>query len=128
MGESDTLTDPPSPAVVVRLVENHRRFLSFVQKRVGNAEEILQDALAKGVARAGEIRDEERAVAWFYRLLRNAVIDHWRARDVEARGAEAFALNPGKAAGRAEHKGKTYFFCSVSGKSKFEANPGQYAK
>lgn len=84
----------PSPAVVAALIENHRRFLGFLQKRVGNpadAEEILQAAFVKGLARAGEIRDEDRAVAWFYRLLRNAVIDHWRERAAENRAAEALA-------------------------------------
>ena len=45
-----------------------------------DAEDILQDVFVRGLGRAGEIRDEERAVAWFYGLLRNAVVDHWRAR------------------------------------------------
>lgn len=45
----------------------------------------------KGLARAGEIRDEDRAVAWFYRLLRNTVVDHWRERAAESRAAEALA-------------------------------------
>jgi DNA-directed RNA polymerase specialized sigma24 family protein len=41
--------------------------------------------------RSDEIRDEERAVAWFYRLLRRAIADHWRTRAAERRGAEALA-------------------------------------
>ena len=84
----------PSPATLAVLVDNHRRFLDFLERRVGSrdeAEEILQAAFVRGIERAGEIRDEERAVAWFYRLLRNAVIDHWRARAAEARGQEALA-------------------------------------
>ena len=86
--------DPPDPAVIAVLVENHRRFLAFLEKRVGSraeAEDILQDAFVRGLARAGEIRDDERAVAWFYRLLRNAVVDHWRARAVRDRGLETLA-------------------------------------
>src|SRR5687767_13558660 len=85
---------PASPAVTAALVENHRRFLAFLQKRVGSradAEDILQAAFVKGLAHAGEIRDEERAVAWFYRLLRNAVADHWRARAAADRAVEAAA-------------------------------------
>src|SRR5690606_13706155 len=34
------------------------------------------------------LRDEESAVAWFYRLLRNAVVDHYRRRGAEARALE----------------------------------------
>lgn len=87
-------------AVVAALVDNHRRFLGFVQKRVGDraaAEEIVQAAFVRGLEKAGEIRDEERAVAWFYRLLRNAIVDHWRARGVETRAVEALARELGDA-------------------------------
>ena len=86
----------PDPAVVAVLVDNHRRFLAFLQKRVGTreeAEDILQDAFVRGLARAGEIRDEERAVPWFYRLLRNAVVDHWRKKGARDRALEALALD-----------------------------------
>ena len=41
-------------------------------------------ALEKG----GEIRDGESAVAWFYRLLRNALADHWRKRAADRRAIE----------------------------------------
>ena len=86
--------EQPEPAVVAAWVENHRRFLAFLERRVESraaAEEILQEAFVRGLGQAHEIRDDERAVAWFYRLLRNAVIDHYRARGAEARGLEALA-------------------------------------
>ncbi len=82
---------------VAALVENHCRFLTFLERRVGDrdtAEEILQAAFVRGIERAGEIRDDERAVAWFYRLLRNALVDHWRSRAAERRGKEALAREP----------------------------------
>lgn len=90
----------PAPAVVSALVENHRRFLAFLERRVSSradAEEILQAAFVRGLERAGEIRDEERAVPWFYRLLRNALVDHWRARGAEAKASEALARELGDA-------------------------------
>jgi RNA polymerase sigma-70 factor (ECF subfamily) len=74
------------------LVENHRRFLAFLRKRVGSeadAEEILQSAFVKAIEKGGTLRDGESAVAWFYRLLRNALADHWRRRDAERRAVEA---------------------------------------
>jgi Cu+-exporting ATPase len=32
------------------------------------------------------------------------------------------------AAGKSEHNGKTYYFCSLACKAKFDAHPSQYAK
>ena len=73
------------------LVANHRRFLSFLERRVGSrqeAEEILQDAFVRSVERVGAIRNEERAVAWFFRVLRNAVVDRYRRRGREPRALD----------------------------------------
>lgn len=92
-------TDQPEPAresTVSRLLANHRRFLDFLSTRVGNredAEEILQDAFVRGLQKAGTIRDEESAVAWFYRLLRNAVTDHYRRNAAGRKAAEGKARN-----------------------------------
>ena len=43
-----------SPAPIIALLENHRAFLSYLERRVGDralAEDILQEAFAKVVAR-----------------------------------------------------------------------------
>ena len=37
-------------------------------------------------------------------------------------------VEPATAAGRSEYGGKTYYFCSKSCKTKFDANPAQYVK
>ena len=37
-------------------------------------------------------------------------------------------VDPAKAAGSSEYNGKTYYFCSKSCKTKFDANPAQYSK
>jgi Cu+-exporting ATPase len=37
-------------------------------------------------------------------------------------------IEPAKAAGTSQYKGKTYYFCSTSCKAKFDANPAQYVK
>jgi RNA polymerase sigma-70 factor (ECF subfamily) len=81
-------------AAVAELVAHRERFLAFVRSRVRDreeAEEILQGAFVKALARADDVRDDERVVAWFYRLLRNALADHWRARAVRDRAAAALA-------------------------------------
>lgn len=82
-----------APGNVRLLVANHERFLAFVRPRVGSkedAEEILQAAFVKSIEKSGSIRDGETAIAWFYRLLRNAVIDHYRHRVAEQRGHERY--------------------------------------
>jgi RNA polymerase sigma factor (sigma-70 family) len=83
-----------SPAAVQRLVESHRQFLAFLERRVESravAEDILQSAFVRGLERGAELRDEESVVAWFYRLLRNATIDHYRHRASTERAHEGWA-------------------------------------
>lgn len=82
-----------SPAAIQQLVDSHRQFLAFLQGRVESravAEDILQSAFVRGLERGGEVRDEESAVAWFYRVLRNAVIDHYRHRASTERALEGW--------------------------------------
>jgi RNA polymerase sigma factor (sigma-70 family) len=77
--------------VVNILVENHRRFQAFLQPRVRSiedAEEILQAAFMRAAEKRDSIRDEERVVAWFYRLLRNAMIDYYRRKSSEQKAFE----------------------------------------
>lgn len=69
--------------VLGRLLEHRGKFLGFLQRRVESrevAEDILQNAFVRGLEKGGELREEDSAVAWFYRMLRNAVIDHYRHR------------------------------------------------
>jgi RNA polymerase sigma-70 factor (ECF subfamily) len=85
---------PVSAEVVRRLVDNHREFLRFLERRVGSkalAEDILQEAFARGLDKIDTLRSDESAVAWFYRTLRNAVLDHYRRSDAAARALAAFA-------------------------------------
>jgi RNA polymerase sigma factor (sigma-70 family) len=82
----------PAPSVVDQLVASHREFLRFVERRVGNraiAEEIVQEALVRSLDRADEIRDS--VVGWFYRVLRNAVVDYQRRQSVANRRLQEFA-------------------------------------
>ena len=87
--------DLPDPkASLDTLVENHRAFLRFLERRVGSketAEDLLQEAFGRAVTHLHTVRDGESAVAWFYRLLRNAVIDHYRRRAAPASALERFA-------------------------------------
>jgi RNA polymerase sigma factor (sigma-70 family) len=91
--ETEASEGRPASEVVSALVGNHRQFLAFLERRVGSraiAEDILQDAFVRGIDKLGTLRSDESAVAWFYRLLRNAVIDYQRRRGVSERKLAAF--------------------------------------
>jgi RNA polymerase sigma factor (sigma-70 family) len=87
------LSETPSADVIATLVANHREFLRFVRRRVGDrdvAEEILQSAFVKNLENFDSIRDT--AIGWFYRVLRNAIIDHRRRESAAERRLESYVI------------------------------------
>jgi RNA polymerase sigma factor (sigma-70 family) len=99
--QSIELTDMYQPHIpshsdskITALLANRERFLHFLESRVGSrhdAEEILQFAFVRSLQKAEEIRESESVIAWFYRLLRNAVVDHYRRNASQQRSLESFA-------------------------------------
>ena len=88
------LFETMSDDLATQLVENHRQFLGFLERRLGDralAEDILQDAFVKSIEKGDEVRDESSAVAWFYRMLRNSVIDHYRRSGTRNRALEGLS-------------------------------------
>ena len=88
--EPDLIDDRARVANV--LVENHRAFLRFLERRVGDralAEDLLQDAFTRNLNRLSDVPDEG-LVPWFYRVLRNAAIDRHRRKGAEERALAAF--------------------------------------
>lgn len=80
-----------SDQALSRLLEQREKFLAFLQRRVESrevAEDILQAAFVRGLEKGGDLRDEESSVGWFYRVLRNAIIDHYRQNASHSRAAE----------------------------------------
>lgn len=70
------------------LFKQHLVFRNFLVKQVGDvtvAEDILQECLVKAVQKGGQLRNSESVVAWFYRILRNAMTDHYRKSAAEER-------------------------------------------
>ena len=80
----------PANAQLHALTENRARFLSFVRARVHDravAEDILQVAYTRALEKSAAV-PSDRLVAWFYRVLRNAIIDQHRRAAADARGRE----------------------------------------
>lgn len=73
---------------------NTRRsaFKAFLAARVGSeaeAEDILQNGLLKALRHADDLQDDTKLTAWFYQLLRHAIVDHYRSRGARRRRDDA---------------------------------------
>jgi len=85
---------PLSAEVIRVLVDNHRRFKTFLEKRVASkadAEEILQQCLSRAVEKTPLAENEPGVLAWFFQVLRNALIDHYRAKETHQNKLEEFS-------------------------------------
>ena len=90
--EHSTPTRISGPALN-NLLSRREEFLRFLGRRVGSrevAEDLLQSALLRSIDSA-DITDEVGIVIWFYRVLRNAVIDYYRKNASAAKALECFA-------------------------------------
>lgn len=79
--------------ILHRLLEQQPAFRSFVRRRVKDdalAEDLLQQSLTRALERLHTVKNDESAVAWFYRILRHAIVDFYRAQAAEQRKGEAF--------------------------------------
>ena len=82
-----------SETAINTILEQRRQFLGFLERRVGDAaaaEDILQAAYIRALGHQDEFDGEESVVAWFYRVLRNAVIDYYRRRGAEGKALETW--------------------------------------
>lgn len=84
---------------LIRLLTHSRlQFRRFLRKHISDeavADDLLQQATLKALRndRDGEVKDS--MVAWFYRILRNVLTDHYRSRAAEGRKSEALAQSGG---------------------------------
>ena len=73
------------------LIGHRAKLLTYVRKKISDpalAEDVLQDSLLKALRAAPDLRDEDKLVPWFYRILNNAITDVYRHRHVEAKYLE----------------------------------------
>jgi RNA polymerase sigma factor (sigma-70 family) len=84
---------PPAGDMVRRLLGHESAFRSFLRRRIGDealAEDLLQHSFVRAVEHQHALRNDDSVVAWFYRVLRNTVIDSYRSHGAESRRDEAF--------------------------------------
>ncbi len=93
MSDPQSRSDDTS-ALTAALARRQPELLAFLERRLGDravAEDVLQDALLRSIDKLRALRDPEAAVAWFYRMLRNAAIDRQRRDGAAKRALAAFA-------------------------------------
>ena len=77
------------------LLEHRAAFTGFVRSRLGDAslaEDLVQDCLLKALRAEHVPEDSEGVVTWFYRVLRHAIIDVQRRRNVRGQALEKLEM------------------------------------
>jgi RNA polymerase sigma-70 factor (ECF subfamily) len=90
------MSQPTSPDLAATLLAHRSAFKAFLISRVGNdadAEDVLQHGLIKALQNSSELRDGEKSIAWFYRILRRTIIDHARQRNAARLRDNAWATD-----------------------------------
>lgn len=81
-------------AALHRLLERRSEFLAYLRKQgatADQAEDLLQSALERGLGPWAAAPSPDRIVPWFYRVLRNALIDQARRSSAAGRALERYA-------------------------------------
>lgn len=89
------------------LIENQAAFKGFLRKHLPSeelADDLLQQSLLKAIRHGDDLSGKESVVAWFYRILRNSLIDFYRSRASEGRKQEGL-LHEVSALGHEMHPG-----------------------
>lgn len=88
--QSSRTASVPAPLdeLIQRLLAEQSAFRAFLRKRLSDdalIEDLLQQSLVKAVERGHELNNYDSAVSWFYRILRNAVVDFYRSHAADRR-------------------------------------------
>lgn len=78
------------------LIDGGAQFLAFLRKRLADpeaAEDLLQQCFVRALKVGDAAPGEASTVAWFYRVLQNALIDFYRHRGAEKRKIDAAELD-----------------------------------
>jgi RNA polymerase sigma-70 factor (ECF subfamily) len=80
------------------VLAEHERFAAFLRRRLRDpaaAEDVLQGAYARVLEKDAGPRERDRVVAWFFRVLRRALVDRLRREAAARRGLAARARATG---------------------------------
>jgi RNA polymerase sigma factor (sigma-70 family) len=89
--DADKALRPVQGSVEAALIANHRDFLRFLVRRLGDAdtaEDVLQRFYLRAIDKGSGLQKSESVIAWLYRVLRTTLVDHYR-RETTRRRQEA---------------------------------------
>jgi RNA polymerase sigma factor (sigma-70 family) len=77
--------------VAEQLGANLDAFVGFARKRLDDPElaaDVVQDSLLKALQSADQLKDTDRLLPWFYRILRRSIVDAYRQRGADQSARE----------------------------------------
>jgi RNA polymerase sigma-70 factor (ECF subfamily) len=80
--------------IETELLPHREKLLSFIQSKVSDpklAEDILQDSLLKAIQSLPNLNDDDKILSWFYQIVRNRIVDHYRRNDTESKKMNEYA-------------------------------------
>lgn len=92
-GSADSATGVVLQDVLQQLLAHESDFRAFVRRRLADdamTEDVLQQSLMRVVERQHTLKQSENVVGWFYRILRNAIVDVYRSRAAESKKTDTF--------------------------------------
>jgi RNA polymerase sigma factor (sigma-70 family) len=84
----------PSLSMLDQLLAQRRQFLAFLERRLHDpalAEDILQASYLRAFEHQNPALSDDTVTAWFYQILRNAIIDNFRRQTTRNKMLEAWA-------------------------------------
>lgn len=91
--EEESALKPMNEAVLAVLIKNRSEFRRFLAKRTGSeslAEDLLQQSFLKALHHPINSQAELGILSWFYTILKNTQIDHYRAQSTRDKTLEGF--------------------------------------
>lgn len=89
-----TMGPTEAGSLLTAILKERRRFLAVAVQRVGDreaAKDVLQVALLRALEHATTVRDPDRILSWFGRVVSNTAVDYVRHRDAYHRAVERLA-------------------------------------
>ncbi len=82
-------------AVETVLIENYDDFSRYLMRRIGDhsaVEDVLQNFCVRVIRSQTELRNEKAVMGWLYKVLRSALIDHYRSAASRTRMEASYLL------------------------------------